>query len=109
MILPFDNYEIHGCRNVGGDACETCDDADAEFWTLYGHLPEGGLEAIGDLKSRKHAEEVFERITGQPFGSHEENQTTARAMVYARPRLEFISGVIDDVLAVIDKIEKGRV
>lgn len=105
-MKPFDNYEIHGCCLLdcdytgipapSGATVEQCDDAKAEFWTLYGHLPEGGLEAIGDFKSRKRAEEVFERITGQRFGSHEENAATARAMVMARELLEALEGLAEN-------------
>jgi hypothetical protein len=69
----YDNYEISGCRYVGGDeqdgrqAVEPCDDAESQFWTLYGHIDGQGVEAIGDFPSRQVAEEVYYRITGQPF------------------------------------------
>jgi hypothetical protein len=76
----YDNYEISGCRRYavyvpieGYDmttqqiCVETCDDAKAQFWTLYGHVEGQGVEAIGDFASRDAAERVFFRITGEPF------------------------------------------
>jgi len=63
----FDTYEIHGIIEFGDGAsrhCEQVADEDAQFWSLYGHIPGEGLECIGDFKTRKHAEEVYARITG---------------------------------------------
>lgn len=70
-IVPFDDYEIHGVREHDegtGKYCEQVPDEDAAFWSLYGHIPGQGLECIGDFKSRQHAEEVYRRITGRPYG-----------------------------------------
>ena len=71
-ILPprFDGYEIHGVREFddgSGKYCEQVPDDEAEFWTLYGHIPGAGLESIGDFKTRAFAEEVYERITGERY------------------------------------------
>lgn len=63
MKARFDNYEVHGVKEWDGD-CEQVPDEEAHFWTLYGHIPDQGLEAIGDFISRKAAEDVMERITG---------------------------------------------
>jgi hypothetical protein len=71
----FDAYEIHGVKEYdagpNGDAkhCEQVDDDDAQFWSLYGHIPGHGAECIGDFKTREHAEEVYARITGRRYGS----------------------------------------
>lgn len=65
-LLPFDAYEIHGCRDFGGSV-EQVPDAQAQFWSLYGHIPGEGLECIGDFISRSHAEEVLQRIAGNPL------------------------------------------
>ncbi len=63
-IIVFDAYEVHGCRDYG-DYVEQVPDAQAQFWSLYGHIPGQGLECIGDFTSRQHAEEVMQRITGR--------------------------------------------
>jgi hypothetical protein len=44
-----------------------CEPHEADVWTLYGHIPWRGIEAIGDFDTREHAEEVYARITGVPY------------------------------------------
>jgi hypothetical protein len=71
LPTPYDAYEISGVREYGSRPdgfCEQVDDADAQFWSLYGHIPGEGLECIGDFKTRQHAEEVYARITGRRYG-----------------------------------------
>jgi len=69
----FDNYEIHPCRRFQEDGdrirfyYETCEPHEADIWTLYGHIPGQGIEAIGDFETREHALEVFARITGRRY------------------------------------------
>ena len=58
---PFDDYEIHGVKTYG-EFCEPVDDAESEFWSLYGHIPGEGVICIGDFSSRAFAEEVYWRI-----------------------------------------------
>jgi hypothetical protein len=60
--VPFDAYEIHGCRDFNGSVEQVPDD-EAQFWSLYGHIPGAGLECIGDFVSRAAAEEIVQRIT----------------------------------------------
>lgn len=90
----YDDYEISGCHrlddaglpNPNGLSIETCDDADAQFWTLYGHIDGQGVEAIGDFNSREAAEKVFCRITGESFtGSYEVNPRLR--LMHAAPAL----------------------
>lgn len=45
--------EVHGVRDVSepgedGTQWDACDDADAEMWSVYGLLKEGGCECITD-------------------------------------------------------------
>jgi len=69
----FDNYEIQPCRRyLDADEpdiafVEPCAAFEAHFWTLYGHIPGEGVQAIGDFDTRQHAEEVFARITGSSY------------------------------------------
>jgi hypothetical protein len=72
LPTPFDDYEISGVRAFGSGAeryCEPVPDTDAEFWSLYGHIPGEGVECIGDYKSRQAAEEMYARITGRRFSN----------------------------------------
>ena len=70
----FDDYEIQPCRRFREDhdpeRCyyEVCEPHEADVWTLYGHIPGEGVEAIGDFDRREHAEEVYARITGHRYG-----------------------------------------
>jgi hypothetical protein len=64
-IEPFDEYEIHGCHEItenGHTWTEQCEDSEAHFFTLYGHIPDGGVDTIGDFKTRELAEEILLRI-----------------------------------------------
>ena len=47
--------------------CEQVPDEEAQFFSLYGHIPGQGLDCIGDFKTRALAEEVCARITGRPY------------------------------------------
>lgn len=89
----YDNYEISGCRRYNEDEkedrqyIETCDEADAQFWTLYGHIDGEGVEAIGDFSSRKAAEGVYYRITGQPFTGSDRAGMARLCLMHAAPAL----------------------
>lgn len=70
LPIPFDDYEIHGVREFGrGNLrhCEQVPDEEAQFWSLYGHIPGQGADCIGDFVTREQAEEVFARITGRSY------------------------------------------
>jgi hypothetical protein len=86
----YDNYEISGCcrhdDHEGRTFIETCDDDEAHFWTLYGHIDGQGVEAIGNFTSRAAAEQVYYRITGQPFTASYEASPRLRLM-HAAPNL----------------------
>jgi hypothetical protein len=78
LPTPFDNYEIHGMKRLPCQGqeeepvgriindCEQVSDAEAQFWSLFGHIPGQGLDCIGDFATREHAEEILARITGRP-------------------------------------------
>jgi hypothetical protein len=65
--VRFDGYEIHGVKRYCEDGhswCEPVDDKEADFWSLYGHIPGEGVVCIGDFSSREFAEEIYAHITG---------------------------------------------
>jgi hypothetical protein len=79
----YDNYEISPCWEIvnGSDRfIETCEEELGQFWTLYGHVNGEGVQAIGDFKSRAAAEEVYFRITGQPFPGSYRSDAILRRM-----------------------------
>lgn len=88
----FDDYGIRPCRrSIDADApelssVEPCEALEADFWTLYGHVSGEGVHAIGDFHDRKHAEEIYARITGlEFFGSHQAG--THLRVMHAGPKL----------------------
>jgi hypothetical protein len=88
----YDHYEISPCQRheepglPGHFYFEACDPEEADVWTLYGHLPGEGVEAIGNFATREEAEQVYSRITGLQFtGSYQAN-AQLRAM-HAAPEL----------------------
>jgi hypothetical protein len=78
--VRFDDYEIQPCRRyIDRDEpqvsfVEPCEPSEADFWTLYGHIPGEGVQAVGDFDTRQHAEEVFARITGCPYTGASRNR-----------------------------------
>ncbi len=67
-VIPFDDFEIHGVREFGHGNhrhCEQVPDTDAQYWSLFGHIPGQGLECIGDFRSRSEAEEVLASILAE--------------------------------------------
>ena len=70
LPTPFDDYEISGVREYGKGKrrhCEQVTDDEAQFWSLYRHIPGAGLDCIGDFATRQNAEEVYARITGRHY------------------------------------------
>lgn len=88
----FDDYEIQPCRRYidaddpGLSFVEPCEPSEADFWTLYGHVSGEGVHAIGDFHDRKHAEEVYARITGVIFTGSYKAEDRLRVM-HAGPKL----------------------
>lgn len=77
LSKTFDDYEISGVREYGtrpDGYCERVDDSEAQFWSLYGHIPGEGVECIGDFKTREIAEEVYARITGTRYGQRRKEE-----------------------------------
>jgi hypothetical protein len=63
--VRFDGYEIAAvCRVPGHDAYEICTPSEAEYWTLYGHIPGEGVDAVADRQTKEQCEELLYRLTG---------------------------------------------
>ena len=98
-MIVYDNYEISPCQRFeepdspGKFYFEVSSPEQADVWTLYGHLPKGGVEAIGDFSRREAAEQVYSRITGLPFTGSYKADARLR-MMHAGPKL------LDALLAV---------
>lgn len=59
-INRYDAVEVHPVREYpdteGGTFCEQCEPEEAHFWSVYGHLKEGGLECFEDFETEEKAE-----------------------------------------------------
>lgn len=64
--MNFDAYEIHpiALSYFYGKTFrdEASDPSMADFWSLYGHRPDGELERLADCASRTAAEHLLERL-----------------------------------------------
>lgn len=60
FTFGFDNIEIQPVCFCGPDKkeVEVCEEADADFWSLYVHRPNEGVTCIADCETRKLAEEL---------------------------------------------------
>jgi len=73
LPVRFDDYEINPCRRFQEPDdpqrfyFEVCEPHEADVWTLYGHIPGQGVEAIGDFSTQQFAEEIYARITGREY------------------------------------------
>ena len=59
-IRDFDALEIQPCAVIGRcedgtEIVEPCEAADAHFWTVYGHLRTGGVDAFEDFPTKAEA------------------------------------------------------
>ena len=54
----MEKYYVLGCKGQDDDIV-TCDDSEAEFWTLYQRMADGTSQGIIDLKFREDAESAL--------------------------------------------------
>lgn len=60
----FNEYEVHPVIEYEQGHFETTDEDDPNiaYWSVYGHLPEGGIDCIADCIYRKDAELLQEAL-----------------------------------------------
>lgn len=83
----FDAYEIRRCGEFdeeSGSFTEAIGDSASDplppsckriFWTLYGHVPEAGVEAICDRNGFDDIRVMYSRITGKSLPCGERDYT----------------------------------
>lgn len=55
VLGKYNCLEIHPCKHVDEENVSTCGPDEAEFWTVYYHLVEGGLYCIADFDTESNA------------------------------------------------------
>lgn len=59
MNQIYDNYEVHPVMEVSPGVFEQVDEKDEtaviKYWSVFAHIPKGGLECIADFMHRQHA------------------------------------------------------
>lgn len=73
--MTYDNYEldqigvfIDGIGNENHEPIMGPEDAKRSvraYWSVFGHLPEGGRECICDCETQEHAELIYEAVQGK--------------------------------------------
>lgn len=58
----WDDIEILPIKNLRNGACEEVKEGEEDFWSVYLHQLNGGLECIADLKNKKEAEKLVKLI-----------------------------------------------
>lgn len=72
----YDEVEVHGVRDLnkepggypGCEPDETCcemDDENPQFFSVYGHLKEGGCECFGDFSTRDLANQYARELSAK--------------------------------------------
>lgn len=65
--MYFDDYEVHPVRDIIGGEAEVVQDADADYWSVYGKFADFYI-AIGDYHSREAAEFVASMLGKKNHG-----------------------------------------
>lgn len=96
----FDALEISGLKTVGHvngkDVVETCEASEAEFFGVYGHLPEGGVDHIEDFPNIQAAEGFASRLGSQYPNLGTPNQEKCPTCGYSASRKPDESWVLLD-------------
>ena len=66
-ILHYDGLEVHPVyeetdAETGDSYCEVCKPEDAHFWSVYGHLKEGGMTCLEDFPTEQEAVAFAEHL-----------------------------------------------
>lgn len=67
MSTYFNNYEVHGVRETGGNQAQIVPDEEADYWSIYGKV-ENLYCAIGDFETRAVAEIISDMMNNKNFG-----------------------------------------
>ena len=55
-VQPWDDIEVHGCRDIDGKGTIEQDDDNPQFFSVYLHYIGAGLEWVSDHKIKEEAD-----------------------------------------------------
>lgn len=58
----WDAIEIHPVKEIEKGICETVEEGEETFWSIYLHQLNGGLKCVADLKTKLEASQLVELI-----------------------------------------------
>ena len=58
----WNDIEIHPVKELKKGICETVEEDNGDFWSIYLHQLEGGLKCIADLKTKLEAKKLAKLI-----------------------------------------------
>jgi hypothetical protein len=61
-LLECDALEIHPVQERADRSCEPCTPEEADFWSVYGHLTEGGVLCLEDFTTEAKARAFAETL-----------------------------------------------
>lgn len=73
-IKPYDAFEYHPCHThfLGEkEIVEQCMSEEADFWSVYIHLKQGGLSCIADLCTEQDCVDFISLLTKMNYLQHE--------------------------------------
>ena len=56
----WDDIEIHPVKAIEKGVCETTEEGDEDFWSVYFHQLKGGLKCVADLNTKEEAKKLAE-------------------------------------------------
>lgn len=92
----FTDYEVHPCCEYANYVSQ-CEPEEAHYWTLYGHLNIGGLEAIGDFETEAQANAVARMIRHQKYQAQ-------KTIIDTIDQEELLMSASEDVISFANKI-----
>jgi len=58
----WDDIEIQPVKEIEKGICETIEEVDEDFWSVYLHQLGGGLKCIADVRTKKNAKKLAKLI-----------------------------------------------
>ena len=56
VLGEFDELEVHPCQQDDEGNVSVCEPEEADFWTVYYHLVDGGVDCVADFYTKEEAE-----------------------------------------------------